>query len=87
MLCCTIPSGALFYGQPRRRQEVTFTPELRTLVENAAKEMHQMFRRGHTPKSRPTKGCNACSMKDLCLPRLAKASSVADYLKGALKEP
>ncbi len=87
MLCCTVPEGALFYGQPRRRQEVAFTPELRTLVEHAAQEMHQLFRRGYTPKGKPTKGCNACSLKDLCLPRLAKAPSVADYLRGELKEP
>ncbi len=87
MLCCTIPSGALFYGQPRRRQEVAFTPELRTLVEHAAEEMHQLFQRGYTPKSKPTKGCNACSLKDLCLPRLLKSPSVSDYLRGELNEP
>ncbi|MCD7753794.1 MAG: CRISPR-associated protein Cas4 [Clostridiales bacterium] len=87
MLCCSVPEGALFYGQPRRRQEVTFTRSLRTLVEDAAREMHQLFQRGYTPKSKPTKGCNACSLKDLCLPRLAKAPSVADYLRGELREP
>lgn len=87
MLCCTIPSGALFYGQPRRRQDVAFTPELRALVEHAAEEMHQLFQRGYTPKSKPTKGCNACSLKDLCLPRLSKSPSVLDYLRGELNEP
>ena len=29
MLCCEIPRGALYYGEPRRRTEVDFTPELR----------------------------------------------------------
>ncbi|MCD8144465.1 MAG: CRISPR-associated protein Cas4 [Oscillospiraceae bacterium] len=87
MLCCTIPAGALFYGQPRRRQEVSFTPELRTLVEQSAAEMHQLFQRGYTPRSKPSKGCNACSLKDLCLPRLAKSPSVTEYLRGELKEP
>lgn len=87
MLCCSVPEGALFYGQPRRRQEVTFTRSLRTLVEDAAREMHQLFQRGYTPKCKPAKGCNACSLKDLCLPRLAKAPSVADYLRGGLREP
>lgn len=29
MLCCAIPAGALYYGEPRRRTEVTFTEELR----------------------------------------------------------
>ncbi len=87
MLCCTIPAGALFYGQPRRRQEVSFTPELRALVEQSAAEMHQLFQRGYTPKSKPSKGCNACSLKDLCLPRLAKSPSVTEYLRGELNEP
>lgn len=87
MLCCPIPSGALFYGQPRRRQEVDFTPELRAMVENAAKEMHQLFQRGYTPKSKPTRGCSACSLKDLCLPGLIKSPSVSDYLREELKEP
>ncbi|MCD8382682.1 MAG: CRISPR-associated protein Cas4 [Clostridiales bacterium] len=87
MLCCTVSEGALFYGQPRRRQEVAFTPELRALVENAAEEMHQLFQRGYTPRSKPTKGCNACSLKDLCLPGLTKGPSVSDYLRGGLNEP
>ncbi|MCD7945933.1 MAG: CRISPR-associated protein Cas4 [Clostridiales bacterium] len=87
MLCCTVPEGALFYGQPRRRQEVVFTPELRATVERAAGEMHQLFQRGYTPKSKPSKGCNACSLKNLCLPGLSKTPSVADYLRGELNEP
>ena len=29
MLCCDIPEGALFYGEPRRREPVAFTEELR----------------------------------------------------------
>ncbi len=86
MLCCTVPEGALFYGQPRRRQEVVFTPELRATVERAAGEMHQLFQRGYTPKSKPSKGCNACSLKDLCLPGLSRTPSVADYLRGELNE-
>ncbi len=34
MLDTEIPRGALFYGQPRRRQEVAFDPELRALTES-----------------------------------------------------
>lgn len=30
MLCCTIPEGALYYGEPRRREQVLFTQDLRT---------------------------------------------------------
>lgn len=81
MLCCDIPEGALYYGTERRRQTVAFTPELRQLVEHAVEEMHQLYQRGSTPKVKPTKGCNACSLKELCLPRLMRGSSVAAYLR------
>lgn len=36
MLCCDIPEGALYYGEIRRRERVSFTPELRTGVPGAA---------------------------------------------------
>ena len=49
-------------------------------------EMHELYRRGYTPKVKPTKSCNACSMKDLCLPRLMKTRSVSAYLREAMEE-
>ena len=86
MLCCQIPEGALFYGEPRRRTTVTFTDELRQRVRNSLAEMHDYLRRGYTPKVKPHKGCSACSLKELCLPKLMKAKSVSGYLKGAMEE-
>jgi CRISPR-associated exonuclease Cas4 len=87
MLCCDIPDGALFYGETRHRQPVTFTPELRQGVEDTIQEMHQLFQRGSTPKVKPTKGCNACSLKDLCLPKLMRTRSVSAYLREQLEDP
>ena len=86
MLCCDIPEGALFYGQTRRREIVTFTQELRQQVQSSLEEMHILYRRGHTPKVKPTKSCNACSLKELCLPKLLKSRSAAAYLSAAVKE-
>lgn len=86
MLCCTIPSGALYYGEKRRRTEVHFTPELRAEVRQLLEEMHDLARRGHTPKIRPTKSCNACSLKELCLPKLLQKRSVAQYLHECMEE-
>ena len=87
MLCCEILSGALFYAQPRRRLRVTFTPELRKEVRTAAAQMHELYRRGHTPQVRPTKACSACSLKELCLPRLQKSGPVGAYLRENMEEP
>ena len=49
-------------------------------------EMHGYFFRGYTPKVKPSKSCNACSLKDLCLPRLMKTKTVDRYIRDALKE-
>ena len=86
MLCCPIPEGALYYGEIRRRVAVPFTDELRDEVRRMLEEMHELYQRGYTPKVRPGKHCNACSLRELCLPRLMKARSVAAYLKEAMEE-
>ena len=85
MLCCPVPRGALYYGEPRRRTEVVFTPELRQEVRTLLEEMHALYRRGTTPKVKPSKRCQACSLKALCLPRLMKSRPVADYLRRAME--
>ena len=86
MLCCEIPEGALYYGEIRKRERVIFTPELRQQVKSLLQEMHDLYRKGYTPKVKPTKACNACSLKDLCLPKLMKNRSVTAYLKSAMEE-
>lgn len=86
MLYCTIPRGALFYGEKRRRTSVEFTPELRSQVEKHLTEMHDLFRRGYTPKVKPTKSCSSCSLKELCLPKLLGARSVKDYMRSYMED-
>lgn len=86
MLCCDIPEGALYYGEIRRRVKVAFTPELRDQVRSILAEMHELYRRGYTPKVKLSKSCNACSLKELCLPRLMKSRSVNAYLQAAMEE-
>ena len=86
MLCCSISEGALFYGEPHRRTPVLFSSELRQQVAAFADEMHQYYRRGHTPKARPGRFCNACSLKDLCLPQLTRRGAVSGYLRKAVDE-
>ncbi len=81
MLCCEIPEGALYYGELRRRVPVAFTEELRQRVTAALAEMHDLVRKGSTPKVKPTKGCNACSLKELCLPKLLRTQSASAYIR------
>lgn len=81
MLCCKIDRGALYYGETKHRQEILFSEELRGTVTSALTEMHELAKRGYTPRVKPRKGCNACSLKDLCLPKMNRAGSVEAYLK------
>lgn len=80
------PTGRSVLWTARRRLPVEFTEVLRQQVEDMVSEMHQDYRRGYTPKVKPSKACNACSLKELCIPRLMRTRTAAEYLRHALEE-
>ena len=84
MLSCDVPRGAIFYASSRRREYVDISPELRAKAADMAREMNEYFRRGYTPKVKPGKHCNACSLKELCLPKLCGRLSVKSYIESNL---
>ena len=81
MLLCQIPEGSLYYGETRHRTRVAFTKELREKVCLMAREMHELWNKGHTPKVKFQKGCNACSLKEICIPKLGKDNSASAYIE------
>lgn len=85
MLCCEIPQAYLYYGETHRRQAIDLDQALRLHTKSIIAEMHDLFSRQHTPKVKRTKSCNACSLKDICLPALEKKRSAANYISEALK--
>lgn len=87
MLCVKIDSGALFYGEPRRREVVDFTLELRTKLTDIVKSMHEIFSRKYTPNATKRKCCQNCSIKDLCLPELGgkDETSVKKYMEAHIE--
>ena len=86
MFSTAIPEGAIFYGETRQREVIAITDERRAQVEDMFKEMHQYFARQYTPKVKYTKSCNACSLKNSCLPKLGRAVSVKAYMEKMLEE-
>ena len=86
MLLCEIREAALFYVETRRREVVDISEILRTKTQNMADEMWKYFQRGFTPKVKTGKHCKACSLSELCLPRLCQKVSVKRYLDEALQE-
>lgn len=84
MLCCEIKSGAVFYEKTRRRLKIDLTDELKENARKMFSEMHDYCKRGYVPKVKPTKSCNACSLKSLCVPKLYKLQNVRKYLDDTL---
>lgn len=78
MLAATIPSGALFYGTTRRRQDVAFDDALRDLTVQTAERLHALIAMGMTPAQEYSAKCENCSLLNVCLPKGGK--SVARYL-------
>ena len=86
MLCCQISFGYLYYGETRHRKIVEFTEEIRQKTKDMFLEMHQYYERRYTPRVKRSKACNACSLKDICLPALGIAKSATDYINSRLSE-
>lgn len=86
LLCPPIPKAYLYYGETARRTAVPLEQALRAEVRGLLAEMHELYRRRYTPRVRPSKSCNACSLKNFCLPRLYRAGSAADYVRKRLEE-
>lgn len=68
-----VPMGALFYAETKRRTEVCFDPDLRALTERTIAEVRTIFTTRKTPSAvYKADRCRACSLIDLCHPRLAR---------------
>jgi CRISPR-associated exonuclease Cas4 len=88
MLDVEVPSGALFYGKTRHRQDVVFDADLRSETEETAARFHALIEAGMTPKPVYGKQCDTCSLKDLCLPKTVETGrSIDRYLMNATSEP
>lgn len=87
MLCCPpIPTAYLYYMETKRRESVALSPELRNEVERMLTEMRALYDRGYTPKVKQTAKCRACSLADICLPRLQKCRSASAYTQDIWKD-
>lgn len=86
LLCSRIPKAYLYYGETARRTAVPLNDVLREKVRSLLAEMHELYAQSYTPRVKPTKSCNACSLKNLCLPKLCRAGSASEYIHKRLEE-
>ena len=86
MLCCEIPYGFMYYAKTHHREKIELTSELRDNVIKDLTEMRHYFKNKYTPKVKKSKVCNACSLKNICLPKLGTSPSVRKYIDDLLSE-
>lgn len=87
MLQAAVPRGALYYGLPRRRQEVVLDAALRAETERLCVRLREMITAAETPPAHHGKKCRNCSLVDLCLPAYADGRhSAKRYLERELWE-
>jgi CRISPR-associated exonuclease Cas4 len=71
MFRTSIPRGAIFHADSKRRREVDFTPDMRERTDAAIAGLHALLRSSAIPAARYKEGaCEECSLFEICLPRL-----------------
>jgi len=70
MFNIAIPRGAVFHAESKRRRDVLFSPELRSLTEQTINELHYLVEAGQVPPAQFKAACEECSLFKICLPRV-----------------
>ena len=73
MLDVEIPDGDVWYGGPRRRVRVAFTPTLRHEVGEIIHEIRQQLLTASLPEAPNDPRCAACQLQHHCLPDVTSA--------------
>ncbi len=68
MLECGVPRGAVYHYASRRRREVIFDDELRSLMEETVREVRHLLATSTVPSPVADARCPKCSLFDACMP-------------------
>ncbi|USZ14963.1 CRISPR-associated protein Cas4 [Moraxella sp. FZFQ2102] len=78
----TISEGALWYMQTRHRVSVAFTDALREQTLTIIHQVRILLASGQTPSPNYDKRCKACSLIELCQPKLLEKDRSVGYVAG-----
>jgi CRISPR-associated exonuclease Cas4 len=72
-----VTEGALFYAETRRRVVVPFDESLKALTQSTITQLREVFSSEITPPANyKATLCKACSLKDICKPKLSTRSAL-----------
>ncbi|WP_040727070.1 CRISPR-associated protein Cas4 [Thiomicrorhabdus sp. Kp2] len=86
MLGLEVPHGAIWYWQTRHRFQVEISSELRAETIAVIEATKDLLNSGKTPKAKYSKKCQACSLYDLCNPKLTFQDHSSAYVKAIYQE-
>lgn len=96
MFDTTVPRGAIFHADSKRRREVEFTAELRASTEAAVQALHALLAQSEIcdlktqnpglPPAIYKPACEECSLFSICLPKATSANSRSQRLVRQLFE-
>lgn len=86
MLGTEVSHGAIWYWQTRHRHQVEMTNELRQETLKIIEATRSLLNSGQTPKAKYEKKCDACSLYDLCNPKLTFRDKSRSYVKSIYQE-
>ena len=69
MFAATIPGGAVFHADSKRRRLVEFTPALRQSTLAAIADLHALLAAVAMPLAEFKPACEHCSLFEICLPK------------------
>ncbi|WP_125717352.1 CRISPR-associated protein Cas4 [Pseudoalteromonas rubra] len=80
MMATQVEVGALWYWQTRKRLEVEIDAALRAQTLALLEQIQNLFRQGRTPQPEYGKHCKACSLYELCQPKLMQGDRSSAYV-------
>lgn len=72
MLGIPISRGAVFHWEERRREYFDISQEMRNLVKETCRKMHEAYETRELPCAILRKGCRSCSLYDICMPKVGR---------------
>lgn len=81
-----IAEGALWYGQTCHRVPVVFSGSLRAQTLQVIGEVRELLESGITPPPEYGKRCKACSLMEICQPKLMEKDRSVGYVEGLFGE-
>ncbi|HAT9524530.1 CRISPR-associated protein Cas4 [Fluoribacter gormanii] len=80
MLTISVTDGALWYWKTRHREPVIFDQELRQQTLDVVEQVRALFDSSTTPIAIYSSKCKACSLYDLCNPKLYSRDASKAYV-------